>query len=219
MADVVDLARHMVAETERIGASFFMHDALTLLVCKATQKVLEELGLLRYWVLPALGLNAEFTRYAYMPPGNSPELNVLDNFANKALKDCFHAHVSATVHLPDTDLRKFSLRNPREISRAVGRLWDPALVGVEEGGAKASGIVRAFERVLEACEVVLAADGVHVEGCGNRTGNRKSATVDSVQAGWGGHRTKAPYNAGWFHADALSAVDERSAALRTSRGA
>jgi hypothetical protein len=219
LASVVDLAKHMVAETERIGATHFMHDALTLLVCNATQKVLEELDLLRYWVLPALGLNAEFTRYACMPPGNSPELNALDNYANKALKDCLHWHVSATVDLADTDPRKFSLRSHQEISRAVERLWDPALVGAEEGGAKASGIVRAFERVLEACKVVLAADGVHVEGCGNRTGNRKTVTVDSLKAGWGGRRTKESYNAGWFHADALRAIDERSAALRASREA
>jgi myo-inositol-1-phosphate synthase len=52
LANVVDLAKHMVAETKRIGATHFVHDALTLLVCKATQTVLEETDLLRHWVLP-----------------------------------------------------------------------------------------------------------------------------------------------------------------------
>ena len=187
-ASIKQLVRHMDKETAKVyrGTEFessykWYHDALTQLTEKDCVSWMQREGFYKNWIRPILGCNDVIcaknkdgvlknnTRYRGRPVGNSPEGHPLDNSCFRDSRVNLALHVAATWNLQDGDLKKFSLVTPREISRAMMRLWDP-----EEGVApKSERIIHDVKGVVQACLKIVEYGGGIVPGLANRTGHRK----------------------------------------------
>ena len=83
---------------------------------------MKEKGMLKHWILPEAGLNANAPCSA-QPPGNSLEINPLDCALLKDLDDGMRQHVLRTHNLPDEDPKRFSLLAPKRLMSSHIRAW------------------------------------------------------------------------------------------------
>lgn len=94
---------------------FFFHDALSLMTCTSTVEWMKEMGYYKHWILPVMGCNEHHSPYNKFPCGNSPECCCLDCHLNRDFKACVMKHIALTVHLPESDPRKFSFSTPNRL--------------------------------------------------------------------------------------------------------
>jgi hypothetical protein len=184
---VTDLIEHIDKETraafkDTIYADTYMwcHDALTQMCDGACKKWMQENGHWDRWVKPELGLNSVIrivgdqgkpvvsTRYKQRPVGDSPELMPHDSSLNWDVDVSNRMHVLFTKHLPNSDERKIRLDTPKEITKAILKLYDP-VTGVVP---KPHRIVQDILRVLYCLNEIVKAGGGVVPGLVNRNGHR-----------------------------------------------
>ena len=79
-------------------------------------------GYCKRWLIPPKGCNVG-TVYANRPVGNLPEFMPLDNSLNQDTQVSLSLHCTVTVHLPDDDSRKFSMRTLDTIVEGIGKIW------------------------------------------------------------------------------------------------
>ena len=159
---------------------FFYHDALTQMTDSKCVEWMKEVGIYDRWVKPELGCNDEIlamkngelkknTRYKGRPVGNSPELNPLDNSVFRDFRLNLSLNVAATWHLEKSNPDKFSLATPKDITKAVRRLWDP-VTGTSPVPAR---ILQDIKRIPESCFKIVEWGGKIVPGLANRNGHRR----------------------------------------------
>jgi hypothetical protein len=184
---VTDLIEHIDSETKAAfkdtkyaDTYLWCHDALTQMCDGACKKWMMENGYWKRWVKPELGLNSSIriigengkpvvsTRYRERPVGDSPELMPHDSSLNWDVDVSNRMHVLFTKHLPNSDERKIRLDTPKEITKAILKLYDP-VTGVV---LKPHRIVQDILRVLYCLEEIVKAGGAVVPGLANRNGHR-----------------------------------------------
>jgi hypothetical protein len=184
---VTDLIEHIDKETKAAfkGTTYadtyrWSHDALTQMCDAACKKWMKENGYWERWVKPELALNSIIeiigengkpvvsTRYRERPVGDSPELMPHDSSLNWDVDVSNRMHVLFTKHLPNSDERKIRLDTPKEITKAILKLYDPD-TGVVP---KPHRIVQDILRVLYCLEEIVKAGGAVVPGLANRNGHR-----------------------------------------------
>ena len=138
-------------------------------------------GIFDHWILSEVGLN-ENTLYHSHPPGNSPELNLLDCTLFKDLDDRLNQHILMTHNLPDNDPKKFSLSTPRRLMRSYQRVWDVC--------PSSNRIVQDITKCLMINPgEIRRHGGVVAPELGNRVGKRNANSV-TKSTNWGGKRIK-----------------------------
>lgn len=166
----------------------FYHDALTQMTDIKCTNWMKEEGLYHRWIKPELGCNNEVEEekngqmvkrrcYKGRPTGNSPELNPLDNSCFRDFRTNLSLNVAATWHLERDDKRKFSLSTPREIDRAVVRLWN------RETGTSPSSvrILQDIKRIPDACYKIVEYEGKIVPGLADRNGHRREKNPAGIK--------------------------------------
>ena len=219
--NIRNIVEYMIEESRRIFNDgkcdwHIYHDALSLFVSEENVEWMKskmadsKRTYFDVFIFPQNGLSAGIARYGSRPVGNSPEFMAWDCSLNKDVDDALRRHVVATAHLDIKDPRKFSMRTPREIERAIFRLMDPAFSG-EEGVPTASRIREDCMKVLESYKTVVEERGRLVEGLGNRTGRRAKRRKNETETR-GGARTKnvdeTLTTTHWYHPDAVKAQEE-----------
>jgi hypothetical protein len=138
VTNVRDLVEHIV-ETSQLHFNdsvyeinwYFYHDALSLMTATETVKWMKSKGYYKHWILPQHELNKKLKYYSRVQPvGNNPGGVCWDNSLNKDHNDAALRHVAATILLPKTDPRKFSLATPKEVSSTYRRLYEGGLPAV-----------------------------------------------------------------------------------------
>jgi ribosomal protein S13 len=184
---VTDLIEHIDRETKEAYKDTqykhtyrWSHDALTQMCDAACKKWMIEKGYWNRWVKPELGLNSVIKivgengkpvvsrNYKERPVGDSPELMPHDNSLNWDVDVSNNMHVVFTAHLPNSDERKMRRDTPKEISKAILKLYHPE-TGVVP---KPYRIVQDILRVLYCLEEIVKAGGAVVPGLANRNGHR-----------------------------------------------
>jgi predicted GIY-YIG superfamily endonuclease len=209
---ITDMIEFMVAESQRVMMGtyheddwFFYHDALSLMTAKETINWMREKDFLKRWLLPVNKLSAddkELKNFLNRPIGNSPEMMPWDCSLNKYIKDEVMRHVSYTCHLPEDDVRKFSLSTPSRGSWAFRRLLEH-----EDGSPTSSQIIRDITKVFESMEKIRLADGALIQGIGDRKGRRAAQQHASGMNKRGGKRVrqKEKDRVHWIHPHAREA--------------
>ena len=160
--------------------NIFFHDALTQMSDSCCVQWMKEVGVYSRWIKPELGCNDVIvamkngemktnTRYKGRPVGNSPELCPLDNSCFRDFRTNLSLNVAATWKLPRSDLRKFSISTPKEISRAIVRLWDPN-TGTSPTSHR---ILQDVKRIPHSCYRIAEYGGKIVPGLADRNGHRR----------------------------------------------
>eukprot|EP00536_Pseudo-nitzschia_multiseries_P012731 jgi/Psemu1/33007/gm1.33007_g len=135
---------------------FVYHDALILMTSADSVLYMKEKGYYKSWILPELDLMEEcggvgggaLKAYRNRPVGNRPEANPLDTSLFR-----FHQRT-----------QKFSLATPDAISSAYNRIWTLH--------PKSETIVKDIKKVLRSFLQVVEAEGVAIDGVGDRSGRR-----------------------------------------------
>jgi hypothetical protein len=153
--------------TQIEGNGIFYHDALSLMTYTRSIAYHEKHNLLKCWLLLVEDLQPE-KRYRKSIPGDSPELNILDETCNADIHSSTRYHISITSRLQKDDPRKFSFATPNEISRAYLRITDP----ITGNAPSSKRIIQDCLKWLDNLEVILKAGGKMVEGFG-RNGHRE----------------------------------------------
>ena len=119
-------------------------------------------------------------------------------------------YCAITSHLPDDDIRKFSMRIPKTIQWGIKRIWEA------EGNVKFPKIIiHDCDKALRAFGVVYRAGGKMVPWLANHNGHRNHAAGRN-KAGWGGVPVKnvlVEEVGRWLHRDAEEVKLERNAEL------
>jgi hypothetical protein len=198
---------HIVAETRsafegtpHADSWFFYHDALSLMTAKDTIAWMQSKDYLRRWILPVNGLHdndPDLKAYRTRPVGDSPESMPWDTSLNNDVHKSVDLHVTMTNHLETGDPRKFDLSTPYRGANAYLRLLHPVTGGVP----CSQRIIRDSEKVLESFETIRQADGIKVDGLGNRKGKRHETPGQETR---GGARVKKQeaMKTSWLHDDA-----------------
>ena len=188
---IKDLVLHIDAATKdafkgtKYEDSYLIyHDALSTMCDKDCKKWMDEVGILKRWIRPVLGLNDEIIivdengiakrniHYSGRPVGDCPETMPLDNSLFRDFRCSFDFHVTMTCMLPRTDPRRFSKATPKLIGLAVKRIWDP-LEGVAPISRR---IVQDILRLTENFNTILLHEGRVVRGICDRNGHRRKST-------------------------------------------
>jgi len=222
---VTDMVQHIHDETAKLFDGItddwaFYHDALSLMTAKETIKWMKDNDMHRRWILPVLGLNAERKRFADGPPGNSPEVNPLDDNLNQDAHVGVDRHILHTSHLPEEDPRKFSLTTPSRGASAYKR--------VLLGCPSSKRIVQDCNKVVRNMVVIHKHKGAVVQGLALRNGHRQQSSQAALIAS--GHKSKRggarkrdatkqeKYLKGtWWHPDALGEMDVKLEASMLKR--
>jgi hypothetical protein len=201
---ITDMVYHIYTKSKELMKGtryendfFFYHDALSLMNAIDTKRWMADNGILKHWILPELGLNAERPRYAGHPIGNSPELMPLDCSLNKDLDDELWRHILYTRHLEEDDERKFSLSTPSRGSRAVKRVWKNSVTSKR--------IQQDVFKVLFSLELIREKNGTMVPNIGNHQGRRSLEAKAAKLNTRGGKRVRHVMRGGvtrWIHEDA-----------------
>ena len=171
---------------------------------KTTLLRLKAKNLYHYFIFPVMGCN-DGTSFAGRPIGDSPEFNNLDSMLFADFVHAMQRHCAATRMLDKNDARKFDMRTPLTIGRAVDRLWDPNFITSKR-------IMEDSDKIYDlSMPLVLANFGKVVEGCGDRRSGKRAANRPvRVLYTHGGNRTKGVYRNGkpstTFHQDAIDAL-------------
>jgi hypothetical protein len=185
---ITDLIEHIDSETkaafkDTIYADTYLwcHNALTQMCDAACKKQMVENGYWKCYVKTELGLYSFIqiigdkngkpvvsTRYRERPVGDSPELMPHDSNLNWDVDVSNRMHVLFTKHLLNSDEQKIWLDTPKEITKAILKLYDP-VTGVVP---KPHRIVQDVLRVLYCLEEIVKARGAVVLGLANRNGHR-----------------------------------------------
>ena len=173
MCNVCDIMDHVIAEGNRLfrGTPFehcwvIYHDALSQWWSKGAQDYIET-------TYPGfatrqcrgLGHTNEGTSYEGKLPGDTPEYMPLDSNLFSDLEVSVRWNVAATFELPRDHPDKFDLTTPTSAWSAVKRSWKYAPVSAR--------IVEDIERVFDAIEDVIEADGCAVDFKKLRHGRRE----------------------------------------------
>ena len=213
---VTDLIDHVIRESQSIMNGtiyeknwFFYHDALSLMTANQSRDWMSKQKhgnktYLERWLLPFNGMN-KGTQYKFMPVGNSPEFNPLDNSLNRDLQVSHDYHCAVTAHLEDDDERKFSKKTPRFISKGIKRIWDSDV----DGTPSAKRIEEDVQKALESMRTVEEEGGRIVPKLVSRTGHRYRK--EGKKGGHGGKRCKNKnvQKDRWLHSLALDAKQEK----------
>ena len=160
---------------------YWAHDALSQMCDDDAIEWMKKEGYYARWITPEMKCNefikvydeekkVELTsrRYKHRPVGNQPELMPLDASLNRDIDCSFDMHVLLTAHLKRDDPRKFRKDTPKNISKAILKLYDPV-----------TGVVPRPKRILEDCwrvisslKTIVEAGGKIVPGLVNRNGHR-----------------------------------------------
>jgi hypothetical protein len=195
---VTELAVHMEKYTRaHYGSDYhWYHDALIQLTDVKAREWLRDRGMLKHWILPEYGLNANVwgkgangkwtysAVYANRPVGDSPELMPLDCHLNKDARDAVEFHAAITESLDSWDVCKFDQTTPTKLRDAYLRLLHPGNVCTctrehcECGALPPRRIQEDVLRVVPSLWKIAEARGAVVQGLGNRNGDRR------VRAQW-----------------------------------
>lgn len=170
-------------DTEYAETYLWSHDALNQMIDKKCMKWMQDENILQHWVRPVLGVSDKIrvvdeknpdtvltsTQYKGRPPGDSPELMPCDNSLFRDLKCSLDICCALTSHLDKTDPRKFSKATPKELSKAIIKLWDP----VHGVSPRPERILQDIARIPVALRKIAEADGGIVPGLADRNGHRK----------------------------------------------
>eukprot|EP00536_Pseudo-nitzschia_multiseries_P000572 jgi/Psemu1/1330/gm1.1330_g len=169
---VTEMIDFMFDQTKAIMGEngFIYHDALVLMTSADSVSYMKEKGYYKSWILPELdlmeecgGLGGALKAYRNRPVGNRPEANPLDTSLFSQLNRAVDQHVILTQDFTDED-KKFSLATPRAISSAYSRIWTLH--------PKSETIVKDIKKVLRSFLQVVEAEGVAIDGVGDRSGRR-----------------------------------------------
>ncbi len=206
---VADMIKFMIDESARIMIGtkheddwVFYHDALSLMTAKETIEWMREKDYLKRWLLPVNLLSMDdpaLKNFWGRPIGNSPELMPWDCSLNKDIKDAVMRHVCYTSHLPEDDIRKFSMSTPSRGSKAFRRL----LESEEDGFPSSERILQDINKVFLSMERIRLAKGTLIEGVGDRKGRRATQQYAATINKRGGHRVRQPEKdrIHWIHPD------------------
>ena len=130
----------------------------------------------------------------------------LDMSLNKDVCECLRMHVSLTQHLDKDNPFRFSLATPKEISRAMMRLVDPAPSGVVPTGKR---IIQDVDRIDYSMHEIFKAMGKVVPGLATRAGHCQH--VDCRQSADLNEAIVQPikYKKFKLHGDAIMAAEEK----------
>jgi hypothetical protein len=224
---IADMIEFMVGESQRVMTGthheddwFFYHDALSLMMAKETIEWMRKKDYLRRWLLPINQLSEDdkdLKNFLHRPIGNSPEMMPWDCSLNKDIKDAVMRHVCYTCHLPEDDVRKFSLSTPKRGSWAFRQILDH-----EDGAPSSQRILQDIAKVFESMEKIRQAKGALIAGIGDRKGRRALQQHASRINVRGGKRVRQPEKdrVHWIHPDAQPAYAiklETSARLHAGR--
>jgi len=200
---ITKLVTHIVTESKKLYENtpykdcwMFYHDALSLMTAKSCvdwmkKQYIDESNTISYydkWILPVLGLNDAYTRFAGRPIGNSPEMMPLDNCLNKDLHELVARHVlmSRASAINKDDPRIFSLSSAKKVSHAYRRVWCPT-TGC---GPPSYRIVQDIMKVVDAMKKIFDQKGAFVPDLAQRPGERH--IINQLKSKiWGGKRTKS----------------------------
>jgi hypothetical protein len=163
---------------------FWAHDALSQMCDDEAIKWMKTKGYYDRWITPEMKLNdlvevydenknvtLSSKRYKGRPVGNQPELMPLDASLNRDIDCSFDMHVLLTAHLKNDDPRKFRKDTPKNISKAILKLYDP-ITGVVP---KPNRIIEDCWRVISSLKTIVEAGGKIVPGLVNRNGHRNKS--------------------------------------------
>eukprot|EP00536_Pseudo-nitzschia_multiseries_P013397 jgi/Psemu1/35149/gm1.35149_g len=169
---VTEMIDYMFDQTKRIfgDEGFVYHDALVLMTCADSVSYMKEKGYYKHWILPELDLTGEqggvggsLKLYRNRPVGNRPEANPLDTSLFSQLNRAVDQHVVLTQGFIDEN-KKFSLATPTAVSRTYRRVWTLH--------PKSETIVKDINKVLCSFLEVAEAEGIAIDGIGDRSGRR-----------------------------------------------
>eukprot|EP00536_Pseudo-nitzschia_multiseries_P007536 jgi/Psemu1/18162/gm1.18162_g len=169
---VTEMIDFMFDQTKAIMGEngFIYHDALVLMTSADSVSYMKEKGYYKSWILPELdlmeecgGLGGALKAYRNRPVGNRPEANPLDTSLFSQLNRAVDQHVILTQDFTDED-KQFSLATPGAISSAYNRIWTLH--------PKSETIVKDIKKVLQSFLQVVEAEGVAIDGVGDRSGRR-----------------------------------------------
>eukprot|EP00536_Pseudo-nitzschia_multiseries_P014861 jgi/Psemu1/40364/gm1.40364_g len=128
-------------------------------------------GLHKHWILPELdlmgeqgGVGGSLKLYRNRPVGNRPEANPLDTSLFSQLNCAVDQHAVLTQGFIDEN-KKFSLATPTAVSRTYCHVWTLH--------PKSETIVKDINKeVLRSFLEVAEAEGIAIDGIGDRSGRR-----------------------------------------------
>ena len=185
---VTDLVEHIDRETAKCFENtayaknyYWSHDALSQMCDKRCTEWMKEKGFYERWIKPELKCNDVVTtttesgekkhnhHYKNRPVGDQPELMPLDASLNWDIDCSLNMHVMMTAHLDNDDPLKFSKATPKEISKAILKIYNPK-TGVTPSSKQ---IIQDVKRVLTSIKTIVEAGGKVVPGLVNRNGHRR----------------------------------------------
>eukprot|EP00536_Pseudo-nitzschia_multiseries_P017575 jgi/Psemu1/51457/gm1.51457_g len=156
---VTEMINYMFDQTNRFfgDKGFVYHVALVLMTCADIVSYMKEKGYYKHWILPKLNLMGEqggvggsLKLYCNRPVGNRPEANPLDTTSLfSQLNRAVDQHVMLTQGFIDEN-KKFLLATP----------------------TASETIVKDINKVLCSFLEVAEAEGIAIDGIGNRSGRR-----------------------------------------------
>ena len=187
-----DYSAQVMKGTKHEKDWLFYHDALSLMTAKATIAWMKEKEIYHRWLL-LMGIN-KGTCFFGRTIGNSPEMMPLDSTLNADVDGSVRYHISLTTHLPEDDIRKFSMSTPKRGSRAYHRIWEEVPCSRR--------IIEDTDWFLTAIQVISDHDGKAVAGLGSRKGHRNEETRSLKKKG-GIRIKKAKKEKRFVHKDAF----------------
>lgn len=189
--DVQDYVTHVFEESRNVfkGTThehdwMVYHDALSLMTADDTLDWMESKGYLQRWIRPEKGINCETAKmkrwYSRVPPGNSPEMNILDNQLNKDIHNCMEWHCVVTRRYPKGDPKKFSMATPKLGQKAHERLLDPGEKGVVPTSAR---IIQDTQRCIDCLFLIREAKGCVIKEYRKQQGHRRPEADPSIRRG------------------------------------
>eukprot|EP00536_Pseudo-nitzschia_multiseries_P014531 jgi/Psemu1/39043/gm1.39043_g len=169
---VTEIIDYMFDQTNRIfgDEGFVYHNALVLMTCADSVSYMKEKSYYKHWILPELNLMGEqggvggsLKVYRNGPVGNRPEANPLDTSLFSQLNRAVDQHVVLTQGFIDEN-KKFSLATPTALSRTYRCVWTLH--------PKLETIVKDMNQVLFSFLEVAEAEGIAIDGIGDRSGRR-----------------------------------------------
>eukprot|EP00536_Pseudo-nitzschia_multiseries_P002790 jgi/Psemu1/6327/gm1.6327_g len=151
---VTEMIDFMFVQTKAILGEngFIYHDVLVLMTSADSVLYMKEEGYYKSWILPELDLMEEC--------GGA---NPLDTSLLSQLNGTVDQHVILTQDFTNED-KQFSLATPRAISSAYNQIWTLH--------PKSETIVKEIKKVLRSFLQVVEAEGVAIDGVGDRSGKR-----------------------------------------------
>eukprot|EP00957_Ditylum_brightwellii_P049820 3777044-Ditylum_brightwellii.AAC.1 len=157
------------------------------------------------------------TCYKNCVPGNSPEYNALDSNINRDIHCIVLEHVSHTALLPHTNKQKFSDSTVKIQDSAYIWLWGIELKPTHDWEA---GVPNSKQTLQDMTRIVnysilkqYLVRGVVIHSCGTHMGHRDKGNITVEKRG--GQRSRKCCSPLFSHDDALSALNESLASIKT----